>query len=40
MTFRALRELHQAYPSRTIVEEEQAIKLLMNKLKNPEKTNW
>ena len=40
MTFRALRELHEAYPSRTIVEEEQAIKLLMDKLNNPEKINW
>ena len=40
MTSRALRELHEAYPSRTIVEEEQAIKLLIDKLNNPEKINW
>ena len=40
MTFRALRELHEAYPSRSIVEEEQAIKLLMDKLNDPERINW
>ena len=40
VTFRALRELHEAYPSRTIVEEEQAIKLLMDKLNDPERINW
>ena len=40
VTFRALRELHEAYPSRSIVEEEQAIKLLMDKLNDPERINW
>ena len=40
MTLRKLREINEAYPSRSGVEEEQAIKILTDKLNDPERINW
>ena len=37
---RKLREINEAYPSRSGVEEEQAIKILTDKLNDPERLNW
>ena len=40
ITLRKLREINEAYPSRSVVEEEQAIKILTDKLNDPERINW